>query len=54
MSWNVCKKILDGLDDLLKKMPDLVNGAIKGLNAYYEAQDKVLNGFTLPEKYLNP
>ena len=49
---NVCKKILDGLDDLLKKMPDLVNGAIKGLNAYYEAQDKVLlEWFHLPEKY---
>lgn len=48
----VCKKILDGLDDLLKKMPDLVNGAIKGLNAYYEAQDKVLlEWFHLPEKY---
>lgn len=49
---NVCKKILDGLDDLLKKMPDLVNGAIKGLNAYYEAQDKVLiEWFHLPEKF---
>lgn len=49
---NVCKKILDGLDDLLSKMPDLVNGAIKGLNAYYEAQDKVLiEWFHLPEKY---
>ena len=49
---NVCKKILDGLDDLLKKMPDLVNGAIKGLNAYYEAQDKVLlEWFHLPEKW---
>lgn len=49
---NVCKKILDGLDNLLKKMPDLVNGAIKGLNAYYEAQDKVLiEWFHLPEKF---
>lgn len=49
---NVCKKILDGLDDLLKKMPDLVNGAIKGLNAYYEAQDKVLlEWLHLPEKW---
>lgn len=48
----VCKKILDGLDNLLGKMPDLVNGAIKGLNAYYEAQDKVLiDFFHLPEKY---
>ena len=27
---NVCKKILDGLDGLLQKMPELVNGAIKG------------------------
>ena len=49
---DVCKKILDGLDNLLAKMPDLVNGAIKGLNAYYEAQDKVLiDFFHLPEKY---
>lgn len=49
---DVCKKILDGLDDLLSKMPDLVNGAIKGLNAYYEAQDKVLiEWFHLPEKW---
>ena len=49
---NVCKKILDGLDDLLQKMPELVNGAIKGLNAYYEAQDKVLiEWFHLPEKF---
>jgi hypothetical protein len=49
---NVCKKILDGLDDLLNKMPDLVNGAIKGLNAYYEAQDKVLiEWLHLPEKW---
>ena len=49
---DVCKKILDGLDDLLTKMPDLVNGAIKGLNAYYEAQDKVLiEWFHLPEKW---
>lgn len=49
---NVCKKILDGLDNLLTKMPDLVNGAIKGLNAYYEAQDKVLiEWFHLPEKW---
>ena len=48
----VCKKILDGLDNLLGKMPDLVNGAIKGLNAYYEAQNKVLiDFFHLPEKY---
>ena len=49
---NVCKKILDGLDGLLQKMPELVNGAIKGLNAYYEAQDKVLiEWFHLPEKF---
>lgn len=49
---NVCKKILDGLDELLQKMPDLVNGAIKGLNKYYEAQDKVLiEWFHLPEKW---
>ena len=33
-------------------MPELVNGAIKGLNAYYEAQDKVLiEWFHLPEKF---
>jgi hypothetical protein len=49
---NVCKKILDGLDGLLQKMPELVNGTIKGLNAYYEAQDKVLiEWLHLPEKY---
>ena len=47
------KKIVDELNNLMKKMPDIVNGAIKGLNAYYEAQDKVLiEWLHLPEKWV--
>lgn len=47
------KKIVDELNNLMKKIPDIVNGAIKGLNAYYEAQDKVLiEWLHLPEKWV--